>query len=155
MKAVNLPTITRRGLLMAGTSTLALSVLPEYAHASPTDLEAAKAELFGTRPVKEGRVSISLPALSENGYSVPIIVTVESPMTPDQYVQRIVILSERNPIPIIGIFQLSSYSGKAEVSTRVRLSGTQTVTAIAEMNDGSLWSGTAHTVVTLAACIIL
>jgi sulfur-oxidizing protein SoxY len=39
------------------------------------------------------------------------------------------------------------------LSTRIRLSDTQTVVAIAEMSDGSFWSGSAEVVVTLAACM--
>jgi sulfur-oxidizing protein SoxY len=50
-------------------------------------------------------------------------------------------------------FHLGPRAGRAKVATNIRLATTQTVTAIAEMSDGSFWSGTANVVVTLAACI--
>jgi sulfur-oxidizing protein SoxY len=39
------------------------------------------------------------------------------------------------------------------ISTRIRLAGTQHVTAIAEMSDGTFWSDTQEVIVTLAACL--
>ncbi len=39
------------------------------------------------------------------------------------------------------------------MSTRIRLAMSQTVKAIAELNDGSFWSGETKVIVTLAACI--
>jgi sulfur-oxidizing protein SoxY len=44
-------------------------------------------------------------------------------------------------------------SGVARVSTRIRLATTQTLVAMARMNDGSVWSASADVFVTLAACI--
>ena len=48
---------------------------------------------------------------------------------------------------------LGPRAGRAEFSTRIRLADSQTVTAIAELSDGTFWSGTADVIVTLAACI--
>ena len=48
---------------------------------------------------------------------------------------------------------LGPRAGRASISTRMRLSDTQTVVAIAEMRDGSFWSDTADVIVTLAACL--
>ncbi len=105
--------------------------------------------------LNEGRVNFSLPPIAENGYSVSLDVEVESPMTEEDHVRRIMILSERNPVPTLAQFHLGPRAGIAKVSTKIRLAGTQTVLAIAEMSDGSLWSGTAATVVTLAACVVM
>ena len=49
--------------------------------------------------------------------------------------------------------QLSPRAGKAVISTRIRLAGTQKLMAIAELSDGTYWSDTAEVVVTLAACL--
>ena len=43
-------------------------------------------------------------------------------------------------------------SGRAAVTTRIRLGDSQRVRAIAQMSDGSFWQGDAATLVTLAAC---
>ena len=146
---------TRRQILTAGGGAVLISALPVKAIAAEADLLRARADLFGDRPIQEGRVTVKLPPIAENGHSVPLTVSVDSPMTEDDYVKQIAILSPRNPLPLIGQFHLSPLSGKAEVSSRIRMSGTQAIQAVAEMSDGSLWSGSMETVVTLAACVVL
>ncbi len=147
--------LNRRDLLAFGAGTVLIAASPLRAHADQADFERAREELFGSRPVTEGRVSIKLPPIAENGYSVPLSVDVDSPMTEQDYVKRVAILSPRNPLPLISQFHFTPSSGRARVDARIRMSGTQSIQAIAEMNDGSLWSGSQETVVTLAACIVL
>jgi sulfur-oxidizing protein SoxY len=48
---------------------------------------------------------------------------------------------------------LGPRAGKAAFSTRIRLADTQSVVAIAELSDGSLWSDTVEVIVTIAACL--
>ncbi|MEL6415311.1 MAG: thiosulfate oxidation carrier protein SoxY [Pseudomonadota bacterium] len=146
---------TRRHFLTAGGGAVLISTLPLSAFAAEADLLKARTDLFGDRPIQEGRVTVKLPPIAENGHSVPLTVSVESPMTQDDYVKQIAILSPRNPLPLIGQFHLTPLSGKAVVSSRIRMSGTQAIQAVAEMSDGSLWSGSMETVVTLAACVVL
>jgi sulfur-oxidizing protein SoxY len=144
----------RRAFLTAAGAAVSLSLLPLRAMAEPEDAEDAVRKLFGNRTIREGRVTVKLPPIAENGNSVQMTVSVESPMTEKDHVRRIAVVSPRNPIPEIAIFSLSPASGRAEISTRVRLAGTQSLRVVAEMSDGSLWSGKASTYVTLAACII-
>ncbi len=148
-------TMTRRTVLGAGAGLAAVSLVPLPVQAAPEDARAAIIELFGTADIQDGKVTLELPPISENGFSVPLSVSVESPMIDEDYVRRIGIISERNPVATVAQFHLGPASGKAVVSTRIRLAGTQIVHAVAEMNDGSLWSGRAETLVTLAACVIL
>lgn len=147
--------LNRRDLLTLGAGSVLIAVAPLSSHAEIADLERARQELFGTRRVTEGRVSLKLPPIAENGYSVPLSVEVESPMTERDFVKRVAILSPRNPLPLISQFHFSPNSGRAKVDARIRMSGTQSIQAIAEMSDGSLWSGSRETVVTLAACVVL
>jgi sulfur-oxidizing protein SoxY len=79
-------------------------------------------------------------------------VSVESPMTTDDYVKSIHVFNEKNPQPHIGNFYLGPASGRAQVSTRIRLADSQKVVAIAQLSDGLFWSATVDLVVTLAAC---
>lgn len=147
--------LNRRDVLALGTGTVLIAASPLRAHAEQADLDQARRELFGTRSISEGRVTLKLPPIAENGYSVPLSVEVDSPMTEQDYVKRIAILSPRNPLPLISQFYFSPSAGRAKVDARIRMSGTQSIQAIAEMNDGSLWSGSRETVVTLAACVVL
>lgn len=102
---------------------------------------------------KRGRVKLELPVLADNGNSVPMKVSVQSPMTEADHVKTIRLVSERNPEREMAVFYLGPRCGAAEITSRVRLAGSQVVTAIAEMSDGSQWLDTAHVQVTLSACV--
>lgn len=144
-----------RRLLLAGLGAGMLSsALPFSALGAPEDADAAIRELFGDRTLNEGRVTVKLPPIAENGNSVPITVSVDSPMSEADHVTRVALISPRNPIAEMAMFHLGPRAGKAEISTRIRMAGTQRVRAVAEMSDGTLWIGSASTVVTLAACVI-
>lgn len=147
--------LTRRGLLGMGAGAMLVSVTPLAAIAEEEDLQAAVKEAFGNRPITDEKVTMTLPPISENGYSVPLSVRVDSPMTEADHITQIAIFSPRNPRPDLVRFQLGPRAGKADISTRIRLSGTQRLIAIAEDNQGRLWRGGAETMVTLAACVIL
>jgi sulfur-oxidizing protein SoxY len=123
------------------------------ARATPATMAAAIRELVGEAQVREGKVTLDLPPLVENGNAVPMTVKVDSPMTATDYVKSIHVFNEKNPQPYVVAFHLGPRAGKASVSTRVRLADSQKVVAIAEMSDGSFWSQSVNMIVTLAACI--
>jgi sulfur-oxidizing protein SoxY len=142
----------RRFLAAAGALTLA-PILVRPARATPATMAAAIREVVGEAPVREGKITLELPPLVENGNAVPMTVTVDSPMTAADHVKRIHVFNEKNPQPYIATFHLGPRAGKAKVSTRVRLADSQKVVALAELSDGSFWSDSADMIVTLAACI--
>lgn len=117
------------------------------------DMLAAIARVTGSKPVQKGRVKLEVPPLVDNGNAVAISVAVDSPMTEANHVKEIHIFSERNPEPVILSMKLGPRAGRAAAATRVRLADTQTLVAIAAMSDGTFWSGSAQTVVTIAACL--
>ncbi|MDH5537171.1 MAG: sulfur oxidation protein SoxY [Betaproteobacteria bacterium] len=110
-------------------------------------------KITGGARVRHGRVKLNIPRLADNGHSVPLKIAVESAMTAADHVRRIIILSERNPRPVIATFYLSPKCGRPEVATRVRLNGTQRVLVIAQLADGEYWSGSAEVEVTESACL--
>ena len=99
-----------------------------------------------------GKVTVKLPEIAENGRTVPITVSVDSPMTDGDYVKSVHIVSERNPQPEVISFNLSPSMGKAEVRTRMRLGKTQKVRAAAVMSDGSVFTGEKEVKVTIGGC---
>jgi sulfur-oxidizing protein SoxY len=84
---------------------------------------------------------------------VPVVVRVESPMTPADHVREIVLFNERNPQRDVLRCQLTPANGRAEVGTRIRLATSQQLVALARLSDGSVWMHSADVLVTLAACI--
>ncbi|MEO0551430.1 MAG: thiosulfate oxidation carrier protein SoxY [Pseudomonadota bacterium] len=149
------PFLTRRSVLGMGAGAVLVSSLPIAAYAEQSDLDAAIFELFGDRPIEDGNVTLTLPPISENGFSVPLTVDVDSPMTAEDHITQIAVFSPRNPLADIARFKLGPRAGRASVSARIRLAGTQVITAVAETSQGRLLRGQAETVVTLAACVIL
>jgi len=138
------------GAAAAGVVSL---VAVEPARATPAAMQQAIAQVAGAARVNPGRVKLELPPLSENGNLVPLAVSVESPMTAADHVRAIHVFTEKNPQPEVASFRFGPRAGRASVATRIRLADTQSVTAIAELSDGSFWSATAAVVVTLAACL--
>ena len=98
-------------------------------------------------------VSLVLPILADNGYLVPVTVQVQSPMTPAAHVTHIYLLSQRNPVTQMAVFHLGPWSGRAEVSARLRLAGSQLVVALARRSDGSFCYQSVEAVVTESACV--
>jgi sulfur-oxidizing protein SoxY len=136
--------------LAGGAAVLAVTLRP--AEATPAMLASAIRNVVGTAPVKTGKVKLDIPPLVENGNTVPMTVSVESPMAPEDHVKSIHVFNEKNPQPNIGNFYLSPQAGRAHVSTRIRRADSQKVVAIAKLSDGTVWSASVDVVVTLAAC---
>jgi sulfur-oxidizing protein SoxY len=121
--------------------------------ATPQAMQDAIREAVGEAQPRAGRVTLDIPPLVENGNTVPLTVTVDSPMTEADHVKTIHIFNEKNPQPHVITIALGPRAGKAHVATRIKLADTQQVVAIAEMSDGSLWTASADVIVTIAACI--
>jgi sulfur-oxidizing protein SoxY len=146
---------TRRDILRTGAATgaaFATLMLIRPVLAKPADMQAAIRAFTGTAPISNGKVELILPALVENGNSVPLTVNVAHWMEPNDYVKTIAIFNEKNPQPNVATFHLTPRAGRASVSTRIRLGDSQKITAIVQLSDGSFWSDEAEVIVTLPAC---
>ena len=151
------PISTRRRFLALTGSAAAIGALPvairvRPAEATPEMMASAIRAVTNGATVQSGKVKLDIPPLVENGNSVPMTVSVTSPMTATDYVKSIHVFNEKNPQPNLGNFYLNPRAGRAQVATRVRLADSQKIIAIAQLSDGSFWSTTADVVVTLAAC---
>jgi sulfur-oxidizing protein SoxY len=147
---------TRREFLsLAGTAAV-LGAVPivtvRPAEATPAMLATAIRNVVGEAEVRTGKVKLDIPPLVENGNTVPMTVSVASPMTADDHVKSIHVFNEKNPQPNIGNFYLGPHAGRAQVSTRIRLADSQKVVAIARLSNDTFWSASADVIVTLAAC---
>jgi sulfur-oxidizing protein SoxY len=141
---------SRRQVL--GTALLALAAAPA-ARAQSAELEAAiRAWAGGTVPA-DGRVTLEIAPLVENGNAVPVTVRADSPMTEANHVRELAIFNEKNPQRDVARFMLSPASGRAQVSTRIRLATSQQLVALARFSDGSIGRQRVDVLVTLAACI--
>jgi sulfur-oxidizing protein SoxY len=147
---------TRREFLGLAGGAAVLGAVPivtlRPADATPATLSTAIRNVVGEAAVRTGKVKLDIPPLVENGNTVPMTVSIASPMTPEDYVKSIHVFNEKNPQPNIGNFYLGPRAGRAQISSRIRLADSQKIVAIARLSDDSFWSVTVEVVVTLAAC---
>ncbi len=144
--------ITRRQALAIGGSaiiTAAIGIKPVMAANDSQDLIKS---FTGGKAAKEGRITLDLPEIAENGNTVPISLTVDSSMSKDDYVKRVIVVADGNPRGAVATFHFSPASGSAEASTRMRLAKTQNVIAVAEMSDGSFYTASKQVKVTIGGC---
>ncbi|MCW5661697.1 MAG: SoxY-related AACIE arm protein [Burkholderiaceae bacterium] len=145
-------TLSRRHVVAAGFGVGA-GIVWCPAQALSDELAGALRSFTGGARTQEGRVVFDIAPLVENGNTVPVTITVQSPMSAADHVQAIAVFNEKNPQREVIACKLTPAMGKAVVSTRIRLATTQQLVAVAKMSDGSFWTHTVDVIVTLAACI--
>jgi sulfur-oxidizing protein SoxY len=149
--------IDRRQFVVLSLGALATGaqaqLTPNLAALRKAALDEAIRKVLGGAQARPGRVKLDLPPLIENGNSVPLAVSVDSPMTAADHVRAIHVFTEKNPQPNVISAFLGPRAGRARLVTRARIADTGIVTAVAQMSDGSFWSDSMQVVVTLSACL--
>ena len=144
----------RRTFIASSAALVATVIVRPAAALTQSEVLAALVKAYAAGgTIREGRVKFDIAPLVDNGNSVPIEVTVDSPMTQAQHVVGIAVFNEKNPQNDVAQFTLTPFSGRARVATRMRLAVTQQLVAVAKMNDGSCWTHTVEVLVTIASCI--
>ncbi len=144
--------ITRRDAILLAVGLTAAATLPLPALAAESAMDELKKFTGGADARESGRITLDMPEIAENGNTVPLTVSVDSPMTSEDYVKRVMIVASGNPRPGVATFHFSPRSGVAEAATRMRLAKTQDVIAVAEMSDGSFHMAKAAVKVTIGGC---
>ncbi|MBI3708747.1 MAG: sulfur oxidation protein SoxY [Proteobacteria bacterium] len=146
--------VSRRSVLAGSVAVVAAGPVAAQVAAPPAEqpqvLNRALREAFGEGRPKPGKVMLKMPPIADSGNAVPITVVVDR--SAGEQVKRIVVIAPGNPYPLGAEYRFGPRSAKPEISTRLRLARTQTVVAVAELTDGSLWSAAADLTVTLGAC---
>jgi sulfur-oxidizing protein SoxY len=145
---------SRREFLIGSAGIELASALPvESASATPAMLEEAIRNVIGEANLQTGKMTLEVPPLVENGNTVPVTIIVDSPMSKADHVKAIHVFNEKKPQPHVISITLGPRAGKARIATRIKLADTQRIVGIAEMSDGSFWTGEANVIVTIAACV--
>lgn len=156
---ISLPSLSRRAIV-AGAAALAVGGRAPGAAATEQpaaaerseQFEAALAKISAGADIPDGPVRLDVPEFAENGAMVPFTVSVQSPMTEEDHVEMLTILSPANPQAVIASFYLTPDSGRAVVSGRLRLAKSQTLLAVARLANGRLFKGLARVEVTVGGC---
>jgi sulfur-oxidizing protein SoxY len=142
----------RRQVLAIGAGAMGAAVLGVSEAAAKNDADEAIKKFTGGKTAAQGRVKLDLPEIAENGNTVPMTVSVESPMTAQSHVTEVLVVADENPRPGVVTFHFSPASGVAEANTRIRLARTQNIIAVAKMNDGSFYMASKQVKVTIGGC---
>ena len=151
-----LDALTRReALLLAAGATIVVAggtiLSMSAAHADESKVADAIMKMIGDKKPTEGKITLDLPQIAENGNTVPVGFSVDSPMTADNYVKAVHLFADGNPAPEVASLYFTPMSGKA-AATRMRLARTQNIVAVAEMSDGSTFTASQEVKVTIGGC---
>jgi sulfur-oxidizing protein SoxY len=145
--------LTRRIVLLGGSSGLIAVGLPFI------DIEAQEEaidlieRLTGHKATPSGRLRLLMPAVFPNGYTVPLTLEVDTPMTERDHVRNVRIFAPKNPINEVVGFHFAPLRSASRVSTRIRLAAPQNVVAVAEMNDGAFLMAQTFVQVATNGCV--
>jgi sulfur-oxidizing protein SoxY len=135
-----------------GTGLIGSAMLGAQQALAKNDADEAIKKFTGGKTPTQGKVKLDLPEIAENGNTVPMTVTVDSPMTEQSHVTDVLVVANENPRSGVVTFHFSPASGVAEANTRIRLAATQDVIAVAKMNDGSFYVASKQVKVTIGGC---
>ena len=146
--------MSRRQALAVGVGSAAFALLGQIGEtiAAIKDAEADIAKFTGGKAAETGKITIDLPEIAENGNTVPLSFTVDSPMTAQSYVSEVLVVADGNPRPGVATFHFTPMSGRAEAAIRIRLATTQDIIVVAKTSDGKFFSERKQVKVTIGGC---
>lgn len=146
---------TRAVSLFAWGFLLSLVLAPlVWANGSGWDRHDAVVAAVGDAEPVFGRLNLSMPSVSEDGSAVPMEISIDHPMSADEYIESIRVFAPDNPNDEVVDFYLTPMMGKAEVSSRVRVNESQTLYAVARSNTGVVFVDSTEVRVTVGGCLM-
>jgi sulfur-oxidizing protein SoxY len=154
LQRIEIRTIDRRELVLGACAAAVLMQGTALAQtrAPSNGWQQMLKDVLGSATPSEGRIALELPAVAENGNMVPFTVSVDSPMTENDFVKAVHLISTANPQPAVATFRFTPASGRASVASRMRLAETQEVLAVAELSDGKFVLARQSVQVTIGGC---
>ena len=142
----------RRRLLGALGVGLAAVTLPSLTVAANVwrQVEAAR-DSVGQAQVVEDGLTLNLPLVAEDGSSVPL--SISSDEIEGTEINRLEIFAPGNPTAEVAAFEFGPGMKKINLATRIRLSESQTVVAIAHTGDGRAIITERAVRVTVSGCV--
>ena len=84
-------------------------------------------------------IEINAPYRAEDAAVVPVSIHAKISQTQDRYIKKLHIYMDKNPLPLVGIFEFTPKNGKADLAMRVRVNDFTYFRVVAEMNNGDLF----------------
>jgi len=106
----------------------------------------------GRTPSAKGLL-LDVAMLADNPSAVPVRVSVDpSLITESNWCEELIILVEKNPIPLACRMYFTPLAGVAEAAVRVRLARSQAIHALARMKDGQILEARRDVTVAASGC---
>jgi sulfur-oxidizing protein SoxY len=83
-------------------------------------------------------VEVKAPFRSEDPSVVPVSIHSKIPQTADRYIKKLHVYLDKNPLPLVGVFEFTPESGKADLAMRIRVDDNTYFRVVTEMNNGDL-----------------
>ncbi len=100
------------------------------------------AKAFEGKEINENQadavIELEVPFRSEDPSVVPISIHSKIPQTADRHIKKLHIYLDKNPLPLVGIFEFTLESGRADLAMRIRVDSDTYFRVITEMNNGDL-----------------
>ncbi|WP_111643127.1 thiosulfate oxidation carrier protein SoxY [Marinimicrobium alkaliphilum] len=141
--------IQRVGVLMV---TLLFST-PLWADSQWQRIGALR-DIVGDAQPTLGGIDIDLPLVAENGGEVPLALSFDGDLADGERIVEVRVIAPRNPNPEVIDFHFHSPDALPDVATRIRLSETQTVYALAKSSADNYWIAAHETRVATSGCLM-
>ena len=97
-----------------------------------------KPKYFGDTTIVEGTsvIDMKTPYRAEDAAFTPLSITAGFAQSEQRNIDKIYIFVEENPQPLVGVFDLTTEMGRADLAMRVRVDKYTNVRAVAVLNNG-------------------
>ncbi|WP_353172849.1 thiosulfate oxidation carrier protein SoxY [Paracandidimonas soli] len=148
------PLVMKRLRRLSALALVSAAVAVSFPAAAQWQRFAPAAELVQGKALQDKGLKLDLPSLSENGGAVPLGLVFDGVLDEGDALDAIHILATANPRPEIIAFRFLDESVVPDLSTRIRLSESQSVIAIAVSRSGKAWVVEQPVRVTVSGCLM-
>ena len=152
MVAQKMTLISRRQAMCLLTGVAASSLFPLKSFANFNTVASRISEITNGKPVSDIDIYLDMPEIAENGNQVKIVFEIDSAMSETDHVKTVFVFADGNPEPDVAKFNFTPAMGACGATTRMRLSKTQNVIVLAEMNNGLFAKADTKVKVTIGGC---
>ena len=152
MKLKKLRKISRRNALQLIAAFTGTAMIPSMSFSQPNKALDRINEITKGLGATESDIYLDLPEIAENGNQVKIVFEIDSPMNEEEFVKTVFVFADGNPEPDVAKFNFTPAMGACGATTRMRLSKTQNVIVLAEMNNGLFAKADTKVKVTIGGC---
>jgi len=144
-------TVSAAAIFALAMPTMAAVDVESLRNRSPDDLKAQsdrawnedlRPGAFQDRVIDENQadavIELKAPFRSEDPAVVPVSIHSKIPQTADRYIKKLHVYLDKNPLPLVGIFEFTPESGKADIAMRIRVDSNTYFRVVTEMNNGDL-----------------